>query len=295
MRLSHIYFHRDFDGVACAALVLRSAESGSGGSPSLESVDYGLPWTERQLSKPCAVVDFLYHPDPTFFWDHHASSFSTEQLAQHYRDRKERGDSVWCDTSHPSCASLIFSTLPQLGKDPSLVELRKWADIIDTASYSSVEQVIQPSEAALKLNLALGSASEHFYNTVVEYLTHSPLDSVIANPDVGTRIEEAQKLQFQELRYFQERMNSDAGVVSADVSGRVLSHSRYAPYHFDRDALYSVVLQQGSTGLKLLCMRNPWIEFDSLHLGNLCRGFGGGGHKRVGAVAFRPREDERAV
>jgi len=295
MKVSKIYFHRDFDGVASAALVLRACIEQEYSTVELESVDYGIPWVDQRLTRPCAVVDFLYHSDATFFWDHHSSPFPVEQWASHYEQRKKRGDSIWWDASYPSCASLILSTAPQLRDDPALVELARWSDIIDSAGYSSAEQVIRASEAALRLNLALASASEEFYAAVVRFLTRLPLDEVVSQPEVAARIENARKLQNEELRYFRSRMHSVDSVVLAEVADRVLSYSRYAPYHFDRDALYSVVLFRSPTGLKVLSMRNPWIQFDSLHLGDLCRRLGGGGHERVGAIAFSPDEHERAV
>lgn len=40
-------------------------------------------------------------------------------------------------------------------------------------------------------------------------------------------------------------------------------------------------------GAKILVMRNPWLEFESVPLGEICARFGGGGHQRVGAVALK--------
>ncbi len=295
MKVKKIYFHRDFDGVVSAALVLKVCTEQKPSTVDLEPVDYGLPWVGQRLTQPCAVVDFLYHPDATFFWDHHSSPFPVEQWASHYERRKKLRDSVWWDASFPSCSSLILSTVPQLREDPALVELGRWADVIDTADYSSAGQVIRSSEAALKLNLALAAAPEEFYAAVVRLLTRLNLDEVVDQPEISARFENAQRLQGEELQCFESRMHSADSVVLADLSDRVLSYSRYAPYHFDREALYSVVLYRSSVGLKLLCMRNPWIQFESLHLGDLCRRYGGGGHERVGAIAFTPDEHDRAV
>jgi nanoRNase/pAp phosphatase (c-di-AMP/oligoRNAs hydrolase) len=41
-------------------------------------------------------------------------------------------------------------------------------------------------------------------------------------------------------------------------------------------------------------MRNPWLNFESFHLGEFMRRFGGGGHQRVGSVVLPAEQNEEA-
>ena len=290
-----LYFHRDFDGVASAALVLRWLRNEAAATKAkLRTVDYGEPWSDIRLHKPCAVVDFLYHPDATHYWDHHVSSFASDEWERDFQKRKDAGDRVWCDPAEPSCASLIARTIPSLDSQSDVPDLVCWATVIDAARYRSVEQVFASEEPALQINLALAEGSDDFYAEVVRLLSGSPLSAVAALPVVQQRFIDARDVQQRELEYFEQRVRYEEGIVSADASGEVLRLSRYAPYYFTRDALYSVVLYRESSRFKVVCMRNPWIEFESMDLGALCQRYGGGGHRRVGAVAFLPHDEERA-
>jgi nanoRNase/pAp phosphatase (c-di-AMP/oligoRNAs hydrolase) len=289
------YYHRDFDGVVSAALVLRWFKKEQQAEVNeLRAVDYGEPWSERQLTKPNVVVDFLYHPDATYFWDHHSSPFLSSKWSSHYEERKKRKDTVWWDPARPSCASLIADTLPSLDLDPDVSELVQWATRIDAARYSSVDQVFAAEAPALQLNLALVSAPDDFYASVVRLLVENPLHSAAKSPDIQSRTERARLLQRRELEHFQEQIHSRDLIVSADTSDRILYYSRYAPYYFLPNAFYSVVLHREVSGYKILCMRNPWREFDSLDLAGLCRPYGGGGHPRVAAIRLKREDKELA-
>ena len=290
-----LYFHRDFDGVASAALVLRwLREAAEPSNTQLRTIQYGRPWRDIRLQKPCAVVDFHYHLDATYYWDHHASSFMSDEWERDFQKRKDRGDRVWWDAAEPSCASLIARTIPSLTSQHEVRDLVDWATVIDAARYRSVEQVFASEEPALQIDLALVGGSDDLYTEVARLLANNPLARVAESPLVQGRFAEARKAQRRELEYFESCVRYEEGIVSADASREVLRFSRYAPYHFARDAVYSVVLSAGTSRLKVLCMRNPWLEFESMDLGALCQRYGGGGHRRVGAVAFLLHDEERA-
>jgi nanoRNase/pAp phosphatase (c-di-AMP/oligoRNAs hydrolase) len=60
--------------------------------------------------------------------------------------------------------------------------------------------------------------------------------------------------------------------------------SRYAPYLAYPRARYSVGVTSNGSGAKITAMRNPWMRFKSVPLGEIFRQYGGGGHQRVASV-----------
>src|SRR5262249_53891823 len=84
--LKSLYYHRDFDGVVSAAMLLSLLET----TPSLHPVDYHLKsyWASMRLDSPAAIVDFLFHPDATVWIDHHVQPFVLSEwadLALHHK------------------------------------------------------------------------------------------------------------------------------------------------------------------------------------------------------------------
>ena len=85
-----VYFHKDFDGVCSAALfseILESFSFCSRGEIALIGVDYDIKseWRSRSLSSPNAVLDFLFHPEANWWFDHHASTFPDKRAKRKYR------------------------------------------------------------------------------------------------------------------------------------------------------------------------------------------------------------------
>ena len=62
--------------------------------------------------------------------------------------------------------------------------------------------------------------------------------------------------------------------------------SRYAPYHFFPNARYSIGVFRQADSVRVTAMRNPWLTFDSIHLGRVFARYGGGGHQRAVPVVL---------
>jgi hypothetical protein len=60
-QLADLYYHRDFDGVVSAALLLALSPQ----KPDLHPVNYDISsqWSSMKFRRPTGVVDFLFHPD----------------------------------------------------------------------------------------------------------------------------------------------------------------------------------------------------------------------------------------
>ncbi|MBI3014976.1 MAG: hypothetical protein HYY65_07975 [Candidatus Tectomicrobia bacterium] len=289
----HLYFHSPcFDGIVSAVLAWDFLEAGQGwASITLHRVNYDLreTWLTSSLESPCAVVDFLYHPQAQFWADHHMTAFLNEESRQHFENR--RGPALVYDERAGSCSGLLREHLSRAfgHRNPRYDEMVQWAEKIDAARYESVREAILAPAPALRIStgLALGGA-EGYCEGLVRSLRNGTLQEVADLPEVQGRFERAQARMQTGLDRFAAaaRLESD-GIVVFDVDGKGALISRYAPYYFFPEARYSAGIVRWEDGAGITAMRNPWREFESVFLGKICEKLGGGGHQRVGSVVLR--------
>jgi hypothetical protein len=164
-----------------------------------------------------------------------------------------------------------------------------WADKIDSAMYSSVEEAILGEAPALKIARTLASDEENatdYARFLLRELRNHDLHFVAALEEVKSREEWVRRNILNGLESVKARLRLKAGDVAVfDARPRedqVIS--RYAPYYFHPKARYSIAVIRSPEGVRITAMRNPWRKFRSIPLGRALAKFGGGGHERVGAV-----------
>jgi hypothetical protein len=115
-----LYLHFPcFDGLVSAVLASEYLDQKLGWKTEcLKPVGYGLrdTWLRSPLEKPAAVVDFLFHPDADFWADHHATSFSSEEIRQNVL--RKRNEFFLYDPKSLSCSSLLWRRLGRDFLDP---------------------------------------------------------------------------------------------------------------------------------------------------------------------------------
>ncbi|MBI2999561.1 MAG: hypothetical protein HYY46_14095 [Deltaproteobacteria bacterium] len=286
----HIYFHAPcFDGLVSAVLTWDFLEKKQDWSvPTLQAVNYDLRdnWLASNLARPCAVVDFLYHPDADFWADHHLTTFLTDAVREDFKRRQ--GPAIVYDDQAGSCAILLWEHLARAfdHRNDSYTGLVKWADKIDAARYDSVAEAIFPSAPALRISLGLVFGDRDGYCAgLVGALRKQSLEEVAELAEAKRRFNRALALIEAGLDRFKEaaRLEKD-GIVVFDVEAKDTIVSRYAPYYFYPEARYSAGILRWERGAKVTAMRNPWKEFEGVPLGKLCEELGGGGHRRVGSI-----------
>lgn len=288
---AYLYFHFPcFDGITSCVLTWDFLETSQGWKfKKFSSVNYEsrANWLSTTLHTPCAVVDFLYHPEAQFWADHHLTTFLNEEIRQDFERRKDK----WLiySSRSGSCAMLLWSRLADsFGyRNPHYKEMVEWADKIDSARYSSVSEAILGDAPALRISSSLALKNEPSYcELLVKALRYQTLDDVARLPEVMEKSERAQSMIKTGLRQFAGACRlEDGGVAVFDVRGTDDAIiSRYSPYYFFPEARYSLGVMRFSNGAKITAMRNPWREFPSIFLGKIFEKFGGGGHQRVGSV-----------
>jgi hypothetical protein len=290
-RAAALYFHFPcFDGTISGVLAKGFLESQGWEFGQVHPVNYELrgTWLSSRLESPCAVVDFLYHPDAQFWADHHLTTFLTPEAQEDFARRS--GQWMFYNSDSGSCASLLWTELSgsyERGEAARLQEMVRWAEKIDSARYDSVEEAILGDAPALRISFSLMRRADAAYSRfLLEKLSKGSLDEVAKLSEVVERFEEARGL----LRGGLARLESsirlvDGGIAVFDVEAKAGSMiSRYAPFYFFPRARYSVGIVRYERGARITAMRNPWFEFPSVPLGPIFERLGGGGHQRVGAL-----------
>lgn len=302
MRNSTLYFHYPcFDGLVSAVLASEFLENHEDWHiEEFQPVDYTLreSWLSSELKKPCAIVDFLYHPQAEFWADHHQTSILTTAAKEDFQRRKSKS-SLLFDPRARSCASLIFRHLRRfLTHKPYLKEMAEWAEKIDSAAYSSVKEAILGDAPALRIARTLSGEDEtgpEYAKFLLRELRDHDLSYVAALDEVRSREDRVRRSILNGLESVKARLRLEAGDVAVfDARQRgdqVIS--RYAPYYFEPKARYSIAVVRSPGGIRITAMRNPWRRFRSIPLGRALAKFGGGGHERVGAVQLPADHRER--
>ena len=293
MRNATLYFHYPcFDGLVSAVLASEFLESHKDWRiREFQPVDYTLRgnWLSTDLQKPAAIVDFLYHPQAEFWSDHHRTSFLTAAAKEDF-ERRKREFRLFFDARASSCASLLFRNLRRcLSQKPHFKEMVAWAEKIDSAKYSSVDEAVLGEAPALRIARTLSDEDEsgpEYARFLLLQLRGYDLSHVAELEEVKSREIRIRRGILSGLKSVETKLRLEKGNVAVfdarPKRNQVIS--RYAPYYFQRNARYSIAVVRSDSGIRITAMRNPWRKFRSIPLGRAFAKFGGGGHERVGAV-----------
>jgi hypothetical protein len=282
-----------FDGLVSAVLASKYLESKSRTEWRVHPVSYEQKssWLACSLPQRSAVVDFLFHPQATFWVDHHKTTFLSEDLRRSAAQHPAFSTWVYDETS-PACASLIWNVFfhDRLGlNEPRLLEMVLWALKIDSASYESVSEALFGDAPALRINKSLNIRADLSYcRYLFSELREKSLNEVSESKEVSSRFFQAVATDKCGLEKVQRGIIMFRDIAVGEVSTEGESINRYSPYYFFPEARYSLMIVRGKDETKITAMRNPWMNFRSVNLGLLFERWGGGGHERVASLVDKP-------
>jgi hypothetical protein len=257
-----------------------------------KSVNYDQreDWASFEAGKRFAVVDFHFHPRAEYWFDHHPTTFLSDELRAQYAP-SERWQ--WDETS-PSCPPLILRHAGEhWGYAPStrFLEMARWSDVIDAARYASVEQAVFGEEPALRIARALTVApNPGWIDTLVGALAEADLDAVAAREDVEKAHQRASRNRDRALEQFPPTVLSKKdGVLLFDASSNQIRRERFAAFYHHPDIQFSVGVIPTRSGFHVSAGENPWNQpvfpaGDAPHIGTIMEAYGGGGHRAVGGA-----------
>jgi len=300
-----IYFHKDFDGICSASIFLAICESFElVGIENLKlcPVDYNIKeqWLSTKLGAQCAVLDFLYHPEATWWFDHHVSTFIKSDMRKKF---KESLTKAW-NPDYPSCPSLIrehfisyYPLFSRTDKFQSLMDsFSEWiaaSDLIDDARYDSPRDLIYPEKPCLKLNATLSIKSDDEYlKSLIWGIKEMSPSSLAGMPFVSELYKEYEKKQAEAISKTKTLIRMDNNVAFLDLCGSGVDFNRYISYFFYPEVSYTICVYEKVLGMFIVSVgKNPWKRFDVKNIGVECRRYGGGGRKNVGAVTVSNYND----
>ena len=296
------YFHNDFDGRASAAVMLAFLRSRGDDIEHFVPVDFNLTkqWLDEKFfakhrlfkgkRNPAIVLDFPYHPGAAIWFDHHPTTFKKEAWQKKFkRDMFHRLDSSYLSNCH-----LTYTALKEnFGWKPPahFRELVKWLDVIDGARYASAEQTIAIKEPALEVMAYVDGTEDDLRATAafVKLLTEEPLGEIAKMPAVRTMAAAARKTNLKALAFYRSHLKVEGDATFVDLIGTDFATLRFAPYYLHPKVLYAVRVTKRGKFYHVGVGANPWMtaaarkKHADVHIGELMRKFGGGGHKNAGA------------
>lgn len=307
-----IFFHDDFDGRASAAVFLDFLRSRGSKVGKLIPVEHDVrdAWLKRNAldtlaggkgRNPAVVVDFPYHPQAAFWYDHHPTAFRLPEWEQKFQASPFKR----LDASYASACRLVVDSLEEhFGYVPPahIRDLGRWLDVVDGARYKNPFQTLALREPALQINAYLGMVSRESRKAdrgrdpvtwLIEALSSQPLAKVASDPRVREAMVVMREETKQSLVFYRRNLKVRGIVTVIDVGNLATRRLRYAPYHIVPNSVFHLCITSRGEGNWIVMVGvSPWKRNrSSFDIGNLLKRFGGGGHPYAGAVQLESRAD----
>jgi hypothetical protein len=238
------------------------------------------------------IVDFKYSSSPAITWwfDHHLSAFRSQEDRAHFLRHQERR---FYNPNAKSCAGWIATVAARdFGFNISpLQEMLTWADVVDSAKYDSPAAAVDLRSPAVKIALAIEAMpDEYFSQNIISMLAYESLEQIVESPLVRSVLPTLMAQHESSFHTLRKRIECRDRVVYFDLLDEEISvYNRFIPYYFHPDAAYLVGISSAPTGIKVAVGTNPWKsapDSEMTNLAEICEAYGGGGHARVGGIAF---------
>lgn len=294
-----IHYHRDFDGMVSAAVLATILREREREEPAVHSINYDQRenWESFGDGRRFAIVDFHFHPRAEYWFDHHPTTFLTEELRRVYKP----SDRWLWDPASPSCPPLILGHAREhwsYAPPPRFEEMARWSNVIDAARYVNVEQALFGEEPALRIARALTvSPTPDWCDELVVAMTEHDLAAVASRADVEKAHQRASRNRDKALEQFPPTvLSTKDGVVHFDASSNQIRRERFAAFYHHPEASYLVGVIPTRAGFHVSAGENPWNPPQSgAHVGEIMERHGGGGHKTVGGANPPSLADARRV
>ena len=253
-----------------------------------------------------AILDFRFSPLPQLSWyfDHHVSAFVSADDRATFERRAAESEAAgerrfFHDGSYTSATKLIADVgRARFGLDTSAdEELVRWADMIDSAAFSSAAMAVERAEPELRLMTVVEHLGDDaFLGRMVPRLLEQPLSEVARSADVVQAYEPLGRAHEGFVKLIERRARTIGVVVLVDLSDELIDVAgKFVTYALYPQSAYSVLLSRSKSKCKISIGYNPWSPVPRKHdIAKICERYGGGGHPVVGAVSLPVDKVEEA-
>lgn len=287
--LRTLYYHHDYDGLVAAAMVQATTPT----ELDLRPVQYepNLNWTGRSLPPDTGIVDFLYHHEATFWVDHHVTTFASEAIRQNFRP-----DPFHVFAPHAASCPGVIIGLPWFDRGRHWDDYVRWADIIDGAAYESPAQANDLANPHLLLSYVIAELENpDVLAMVVRAVTLRSASQVLELPELQAIAARVLRDDARIRQRLSKLLQLRGQVAILDQSTSAIPYRRYLAYECHPQTRYGIGLYRSDDATIVSVGENPWNEPGPVHLGELCREFGGGGRRATAGVPMRSAEAARKL
>ncbi len=261
-------------------------------SPSLKK-----NWANFKFKQPFIIVDFLYHPKASWWFDHHQTSFIADKWRKGFKSDQNH---AFGSTKKSACDLISGHFKKEFNYKPPkfIADLVKWATIIDSASYKSAKEALESKQPAIKLAKATNpinfenNAGAKYFETMIKSLASEPIVKTIQIPIFRKEIKRIDKMNQGIKKVFKNISTTTDKILFIDGTKTKAQLSNYRGYYFYPKINYAITLEFYGSYYHLSVGKNLWKKMPTrVHIGKMLNKYGGGGHKTVGGVDKRTKSE----
>jgi len=300
-----MYFHDDLDGTTCGALLLHFFKSRGDDIDEFHPLDYSANtnqvWPDYAFRKPFIIVDFIYHPEADWWFDHHISGFIKQEWRKNFRNNGQH----YFDPAYKSCFGMLINFLErEYGYKPT-EQLRSFeaeVDKIDSASFESAREVLTIKSFPQKLAFLIDSYEEGdaarsvFQIEAMRELAFGDIKEFLSRPQYKKRLNVMEKDIEESFKNYKKIVVIKRNVSFLDVANSNLK-IRYAPFvgrAIFPDLEYALSIKKQGDHYHISVSRNKWLKTEpqsDINIGELSEKYGGGGHKDISGIEISTYEE----
>ncbi|MFB0516946.1 MAG: exopolyphosphatase [Candidatus Neomarinimicrobiota bacterium] len=288
-----VVYRGDLDGTVCAAMLMYIGLC----DDSLQAHPKNMQDRKVDVTDQDILCNLPYHPSCHMWFDHHSSELERKDFPADFKGAIEIA---------PSTAGLVYKYfLPEHPELKTFEQIVYETDRLDSADLT-LEQVKNPTGAILLgflldprtgLGLSRDFRISNFQwgSQLPELLTKHSIDEILALPDTRERTQRYNDMQTVAAEFYLANSRLDGNVIVTDVRGKSIPPA-------NRFLIYTLPgLEKGNISVRIADGKKG--EFNSIAVahsifnrtstvdsGELCKKYGGGGHR--GAATCQPSIEE---
>ncbi|MFQ6615418.1 MAG: exopolyphosphatase [Fidelibacterota bacterium] len=288
-----VIYRGDLDGVVCAAILIDVGLC----DELVQTHPKDMQDGKVDVTTEDIICNLPYHPNCYMWFDHHSSEVVRTDLPADFRGLVDVA---------PSAAGLVYRYfLPEHPKLIRYEDLVRETDRVDSANLT-LEQVKNPAGTVLlgflldpRTSLGLTHdftiSNYRWVSQIPELLTKHTVDEILDMSDTRERIDVYHKMQEKSEDFYTAHSSLDNNVIVTDVRGeKIPPANRFIVYTLPgMDAgNISVRIADGKKGEfdTISVAHSIFVRTSPVDCGELCKRYGGGGHR--GAATCQPPLEE---